>query len=324
MTPSQLVRWCVVPLFALVLSACGGSTPVAGTGGADGEMADGAASTSGGAASVGTGGSGSGGETSHLGGARTMTEEEWRASLLPRSGPHEVWTTDQCVVPGPGTSSERIGAEYVVVPTEDCNLTPTYASDRTRHCTAWPVCETSADCTEEPGGRCEGTPQEAACHYPALPTEPCDVDADCTLASEGVCLPSDETFCYPTGECRPPGSYCQYGSVTPSACESNADCVGLPGGECIKAIWFATCRYDRCTEDTDCGSGERCGCGRCVSADCADDDCTDGESCHLSAPTCARPWGFHCTTPEDECDPAASNGCLYEDGAWRHDQVLCE
>jgi hypothetical protein len=320
-----------------LLAACG-SPSAADDAGGGGSGGSGGASggASGGSPPLGSGstpGIGSG-STPGMGGDGERTNftaeewQEWQEALAPRSGAHEVWTQDECQGERLGASLELIEPEYRVVPTEHCYVTPTYPTDKNHQCTVLPYCESSADCTEEPRGRCEGEVQQAYCHYPLPLPQQCESSAECTAAPEGFCPEAGGQFqspCYPNGVCLPPVPHCSYPSLHEFDCQTDADCDAIAGGECVLPIRYATCRYDTCFEDADCADGDRCACGTCTPADCdSSDDCSEGESCELSSPNCGRDWSIHCTTPEDECAAGDDEPyCIYDGASWSQDDVIC-
>jgi len=267
---------------------------------------------SGGTVAVGSGGEaavGSGGEAA-VGSGGTMTAEAWAAATAPRSGPHEVFTYDTCDDPHAGTTSVRVGPEYSIVPPLTYILPAEL--DPAVQISLLPYCTTSADCTEQPEGVCQGSIGDAFCHYAEPPPrEACAEDAACTSKPNGKCVApfdlKEFELCYPSGVCEDPGGTCEY----EPPCTSDADCTAGAEGKCILPVQ-TFCRYDTCSEDADCTDGLRCGCGRCVEADCAaDDDCPDGETCEIGPPFCLGDHSFHCSTPNDECT-AGEADCRYQ------------
>lgn len=321
----------VAALLGLSVGGCLGSASD-GPNGVDEGGADGGEATGG--ASVGTGGATSGGPVT--GGAAsggttaTMTETEWKAATAPVSAPHEIWTYDTCEVPHAGSESTRIGQEYSIIPPIGYIDRPRFENGSPIYFDAVlvPFCVTSADCTEQPGGLCQGTIADAYCDYPEPPTrDVCDEDADCIAGLDGTCVPPEgvagSVRCDPTGACEEVSGECKYAGDAP--CSSDADCNEAPGGDCIFPVVEPLCRYGACTSDDDCTDGERCGCGFCVSAACASDEsCPDGETCELSNGGCTS--GFHCSTPDDSCT-AGEPGCYFndlsqDDAAWGPDICL--
>ena len=320
-------------LVGCVLSGCWGAAADStsnGSGGANvGANVGAGGSAGGGPATGGSASGGAGASTSGAGGTptgTTMTQEEWEAATAPRSGPHEIWTRDDCGVPHAGSDSTRVGQEYRIVPgfaqstppDFDLYTNPVFLIDVSPS-----TCTTAADCTEQPNGLCMGGIAEPYCRYSdPPPREACDEDADCTAKPDGACEApfglEQYTICYPTGECQSPAGSCVYG--THPRCASHADCTEGAGGECIFPV-TAGCNYDSCTGDADCEGGLRCGCGRCVEAHCASDEaCGEGETCDLSPPFCRGDYEFFCTTPGDECSPGEPL-CIYQEqpseGRWR-------
>lgn len=306
------LKW--TSLLAIVLTACMGQS-------ADGQQAN----DSEGAASGGSGVSASGGSATASGGASgtvvgsggPMTDEEWREATAPRPETHDIWTSDLCADLHAGSISTHVGQEYSVIPP----LTQTISADFEAETnpvldiSLAPYCITSAECTEQPGGVCQGQLDEAYCQYAVPPPrEACREDADCVKKPNGKCEAplglSEYTLCYPTGVCESPGGSCSYALHAP--CTTNADCSEGEDGQCIFPVTNTACRYGTCFDDADCEDALRCACGQCVEADCASDDaCADGETCELSPPWCFEGPSFHCSTPEDECS-AGEPGCIYQ------------
>jgi hypothetical protein len=187
-----------------------------------------------------------------------------------------------------------------------------------------PYCVGSDDCIAKPRGRCEGYPAPARCIYPPAADEPCTADEDCRRLGLGQCFPSiaHDFNCYPTGECSPPGNYCTY-DIEP--CAGDADCSVAPGGECVKAIEYAQCTYDECTQDEHCGEGRRCGCFQCLPASCTTDgDCDPGRACTSWQTACER-GGYTCTTSNDECAPGMIGcECAFLEDHFQCSQSRCE
>jgi hypothetical protein len=314
-------------------TASGGAEAEEGSGGRS-PASGGTASGSGGR-SAGTGGTASGGAGgaggANLGGSAPMTEAEWNAAMAPIAGPHEIWTFDTCDEPHSGSASLRVGPEYSVVPslgyTQAANFDPD--TNVVFDVVPLPFCTDAADCSEQPGGACQGVIADAYCQYAEpLPSEQCETDADCTAKAEGECVPAmgyDEArLCYPTGLCEDVTGTCAYAGDLP--CTDDADCTERVDGKCILPVVDTHCRYGTCTDDADCGEAERCGCGLCVSAACdSDAACPNEETCELSVSACTNAGGFHCTTPEDECI-AGEPVCFYQwqpdGGFWGSDVCL--
>lgn len=291
-----------------LLAACGGTTS-GGSGGANG-------GGSGGASGSGASGGGSG--------SGRMTEAEWHAAQQVLVGPHEIWTYDSCEDPYEGSMSVRVGPEYSVVPTFGFEEAADFdvATNIVFDVVPEPYCVSSADCTEQPGGVCQGSIADAFCQYPEpLPPDDCSVDADCTKKPDGTCVPpvgfEEYRVCYPTGVCEEPSGTCTYASDAP--CTGDADCSELAGGKCILPVENTTCRYGTCFEDDDCGLGDRCGCGQCLAAACgSDEDCPESETCEVGPSWCLGDLGaFHCTTPLDECT-AGEPDCAFQPGEPGH------
>ncbi len=73
---------------------------------------------------------------------------------------------------------------------------------------------------------------------------------------------------------------------------------------------FATCVYDTCVVDSDCGAKSMCECGTsasdghsCMPGNCAvDSDCAGNGFCSPSRSTCGNGVaGYFCHTATDEC-----------------------
>jgi hypothetical protein len=294
----------------------GGGAP---SGGAD-AASGGTEVTSGGTESVGSGGSviGPSGGTPAEGGSGFISQDEWREATAPVSGPHEIWTYDSCDPPHAGSNSVRVGQEYSVIPSIGTTAGPDFEANAIYYAVLMDYCLTPADCTEHPHGACEGFISDAYCEY-AEPPEPdlCWVDEECTRKPEGTCVlpvgPYAFEVCYPTGECVEPSGKCTYAGDTP--CEDDADCDEGADGRCIFPV-DTRCAYDLCHEDDECADGERCGCGRCETADCARDDaCPEGETCAFGRAFCFGRT-FQCTTPDDLCAPEEEEGCTYQGSHW--------
>lgn len=325
------LRWAgVVPLLASLLSACWGTaskvTPetdesaILGSGSAPAAPSGGAGSLGSGGTSVVAGSGGTGGASVGSGGR--MTEAEWRAATAPLSGPHEIWTYDECDPPHAGSSSVRVGQEYSVVPPVGYTAAADFDAETNVvfDVSLGSYCVSSADCTEQPDGVCQGRIVDAYCQYPdPLPPDECSTDADCTKKPDGTCVApigfEEHRLCYPTGVCKDPSGTCVYAGDAP--CTDDADCTEGADGRCIFPVVSTNCRYGTCFEDTDCEDGQRCGCGQCVEADCTSDDvCPEGETCEMSRGFCFGYGGFYCSTPNDRCK-AGESGCIYQpDGVW--------
>ena len=156
--------------------------------------------------------------------------------------------------------------------------------------------------------------------------------------------PSDAqcTQTAPAGNCP-----CTAGCSSPQfTCTSDSACADAgANGRCINQGGPAGCgcTYDRCAGDTDCPSGQTCGChgspytfgggSTCVPGNCrVDADCGTGGYC---SPSPAMPcnmtgWdycqglGYYCHTPTDwcmndsDCGVGAGSGCVYSasNGDW--------
>jgi hypothetical protein len=258
-----------------------------------------------------------------------ISEVEWSALTAPRVGVHEVWS-EAC-------NGVRIGQEYRVVPTVGCYPRPsTYPpTTDTRDCRLDDYCETSADCTVQPGGICRGS-ADSHCMYAGLEEQPCDEDAECVQLPGGSCRPriaGGESSCYPTGECRrTPLHSCWYPSVY-SQCQGDAECTAAPGGYCARSI-RTSCVYNEC--DDACGPNARCECQyvrTCVPADCfSDAECGAGFRCEgtldVQCGNLYPPVGYHCHTARDECQSDAECGmgnCVFDPAlsAWSCRTLNC-
>jgi len=296
--------------------------PVGGSGGAAGSVVGGAGGTGpgGGAGSD----EGTGGATAGASSGGLMTTEQWEALTAPQPGEHAVLTS--------GCDGAPIGQEYRILPTVGCALAPDYdyETNPVRDCTVEPFCSGPEDCQEEPFGSCRGFPY-AYCDY-GLEREPCTTDADCSTLTGGHCATSgsNESLCFPTGECVGPEPTCFYPE---ESCTNDSSCTQLPGGRCEKVIRFARCSYDLCTADADCPGTDRCACSElseqneCVSADCSEEaDCEDGEECRLERGCYGSVVAYHCSTSADTCRTAADcDGlhCSYADEHWQCVELDC-
>ena len=268
-------------------------------------------STSGVHGAAGTGGAGTGGAgTSGVG-----TRDD--GLPLPIAGEHAIESR--------GCDAEPIGPEFLIQPTLACRRAPDYdpVTNRTAVCEVEEYCTTHADCTQQPFGRCQGTPN-TQCVYPS---EPCDADEQCKRRPNGSCPElSEDRRCNAEGECWPIRRECFYPS---DACESDGNCAA-GAGVCQKLVLFARCVYQGCGTDSDCGAGERCACSNgtnaCVPADCtADADCETGETCLLDV-GCRSASAFHCTSPADTCrsdEDCATSRCEYGAGRFQCERDPC-
>jgi hypothetical protein len=280
---------------------------------ADSEAAGGSSAQSGGSSAQSGGSSAqSGGSSAQSGGssaqsAGALSIDEWRELTKPQPGHYAVWLG--------GCEPTLLETDGVVIPNVGCQPSPNSRS--TLNCDVIPYCRTSADCTKEPGGRCDGFQQQAICYFPDESLQTCGGNEDCVLHPGGKCeqnvtVPAQ---CYPTGECqRPP--FCVYDRVP---CDQDGDCTG---GYCLQNAVETSCSYVECTVDADCDKPKRCGCSECVPAECdSDASCPDGETCELSGGCSADP-GYFCTTPNDTCQPGVEP-CVYSGNHWRQ-LGLCE
>jgi hypothetical protein len=248
----------------------------------------------------------------------SMTRAQWDVARYPRDVATHVQTR--------GCEPSAIDSESRVLPNVACALASDYdvETNPVRDCIVEPYCVGPEDCTDGLRGRCEGLPSPARCIYPATDDEACTTDADCSRLGRGHCehTVTSDFLCYPTGECSPPGDYCSYDS---QPCDTNADCNLDEGGRCLAVIEYAECTYDECTDDGQCGQGQRCACFNCVHATCSSDsDCDAAQSCKMST-VCGRPDGFACTTPDDECIPGDSEcDCAFANGRFSCSQRRCE
>ena len=134
---------------------------------------------------------------------------------------------------------EALACDPAQLPAGDCPITGS-------------ACETDADCTDQPDGRCifeasiggYATFDSCACQYP------CSTDGDCGYGE--ICL------CHGTLDHSPPVAQC-----VPSTCATGANCSS---GACgvtsldvcgIKTLAAGACRTedDTCQTDADCGNG---------------------------------------------------------------------
>lgn len=316
------------PVLVVLLVGCLGTT-----------IPDGDESGSGGAGSSESGSGGAGNEQSASGGTSpsstggasggTMSEADWQALTAPIPGPHAIWTRDLCEEPHVGSTSVAVGPEYSVIPIVGTSARPGSTVEYGIYdAVLMPYCLSSADCTDAPGGVCQGIIEDAYCQYAEpLPPDTCEVDADCTTKPDGTCVlplgPEAQTICYPTGVCEQGTGACTYAGDTP--CTSDADCTESADGECIFPVRVTVCAYGTCHEDADCDAGQRCGCGFCVEADCtSDDSCPEGETCEMGQSSCHGHGSFNCSTPNDECE-AGTSGCYFwpgDGGYWSGQRCL--
>jgi hypothetical protein len=256
-------------------------------------------------------------ETAADAGVRLLSEEEWRAATTPLSVPHEIWTA--------ACNGSRVDQEYLWLPSSGCY--PRYDADNKPlpYCVLVASCQSSADCTAQPNGVCEGRPS-SRCIYPGDDRgKSCEQDSECTFRPGGTCRPTlgaGDTTCIPTGECQTIPLYsCGYPAFSED-CHSDADCTAAPGGTCQLSV-AGQCRYNECQVDSDCGPMARCDCqevNRCVEAQCFSADDCGGFACDASlALMCGNiypPVGYYCRSAQDECrgndDCAGNRSCVYD------------
>ncbi|MEO8183519.1 MAG: hypothetical protein ABI895_32195 [Deltaproteobacteria bacterium] len=249
-----------------------------------------------------------------------ISEAEWLAQTAPRAGVHEVWS-EAC-------NGVRIEQDYRVAPAIQCSQRragDSFVYD-TFDCVVGDYCETSADCTDKPGGVCRGS-AGSSCAYASVPEQPCEQDAECLQLPGGRCMPGQgggQTFCYPTGECSRtsvPAPSCVYPSLYGSACRSDSECSAAPGGRCELWLGPTTCMYNEC--EASCGPSARCECQdlrRCLPAECLRDaDCGAGFRCEgtldLPCGNLYPPVGYYCHAEQDECQSDADCGgqsCVFD------------
>jgi hypothetical protein len=127
--------------------------------------------------------------------------------------------------------------------------------------------------------------------------------------------------------------YLDAGSV---ACTSLADCQdgGGPAFGSFQGCLGGFCAFDQCLTDTDCPSGQACGCAdqfggnavhynRCIPAQCRQNsDCGAGGICSPSSGAyCSSLTGYYCHSAADTCTTNAdccsgdfsASQCLYSD-----------
>jgi hypothetical protein len=88
---------------------------------------------------------------------------------------------------------------------------------------------------------------------------------------------------------------------------------------------FCSCSYDTCLHDTDCPTGETCGCrgspyvsggNSCVKSDCrVDSDCGAGGYCSPTTGSCGVLLGYFCHTQKDQC--VNDSDCAIDGGGLR-------
>jgi hypothetical protein len=121
---------------------------------------------------------------------------------------------------------------------------------------------------------------------------------------------------------RPPGDNSDAGASfdggADGPCHSDSECTAGKNGRCTPSEHngFATCEYDTCFTDADCGKDGVCECGQaagvgrypntCLTGNCAvDSDCGSGGYCSPSYDTSCGAYdgtvGYYCHTPKDEC-----------------------
>jgi len=157
------------------------------------------------------------------------------------------------------------------------------------------------------GGNPDGGPpgnKDASTNPDAAP------DAQC------VSTPSQPT---PRTACTATSVPVYYDAGPPLACTSFADCqdAGAPI-DTYQACLGGKCSIDQCLTDSDCPTGEACGCAdsfggnayhfnECVPTQCRiDSDCGAGFTCSPSnAGYCSSLTGFYCHSAADTCATSA-------------------
>jgi hypothetical protein len=126
--------------------------------------------------------------------------------------------------------------------------------------------------------------------------------------------------CAPRSHTDPDGTY------PAAACQRDADCIHGPNGRCVSdRTTYASCVYDACNVDSDCGAGRACVCGEGVDAnacsigDCSVDADCGGQFCSPALVPCHRRFAFFCHTESDECVddadcPPTNKVCNYQLG----------
>ncbi|HEV3192599.1 MAG TPA: hypothetical protein VGY54_18950 [Polyangiaceae bacterium] len=154
--------------------------------------------------------------------------------------------------------------------------------------------------------------------------------------------------CNPTNPSSAPGA-AEAGAIN---CTRDIDCQGDSGP--LRWCRNNVCTVDQCLSDTDCGSGEVCGCSNqfsgyrfhantCVATDChVDADCGVNGLCSPKVDInmwCMTFKGYHCRSAADECvtgadcNPSSSCGtsgatdsfywaCTYGPGHWACQGIL--
>jgi hypothetical protein len=166
-------------------------------------------------------------------------------------------------------------------------------------------------------------------------------DAQCQpgSASEPGDVPTPATC-----QATPTSPYFDAGTV---ACSTLADCGDGGGLDSFLGCLHGFCSFDQCLTDTDCPSGQACGCAnqfggnaihynRCVPAQCRQNsDCGTGGICSPSSGAyCSSLSGYYCHSPADTCTTNAdccnstlsSSECLYSEALGHfacQAQVVC-
>jgi hypothetical protein len=177
---------------------------------------------------------------------------------------------------------------------------------------------------ETPDAQPPGNP-DAQCQ-PGSPSEPGDVPQPVTCTA------------------TPASPYLDAGSV---ACTTVADCGDGGGFDSFQGCRGGFCTFDQCLTDTDCPTGQACGCAsqfggnaihynRCVPAQCRQNsDCGTGGICSPSnGAYCSSLTGYYCHSPADTCTTNAdccngnlsSSECLYSEALGHfacQAQVVC-
>jgi Cys-rich repeat protein len=141
-------------------------------------------------------------------------------------------------------------------------------------------------------------------------------DASPTPDAQCVSTPSQPT---PRTACTPTAYPVVYDAGTAPACTTLAQCqdAGAPI-DSYQACLGGRCSLDQCVTDSDCPTGQACGCAdsfggnavhfnECVPTQCrTDSDCGTGFTCSPSnAGYCSSLTGFYCHSAADTCATSA-------------------
>ena len=103
--------------------------------------------------------------------------------------------------------------------------------------------------------------------------------------------------CENDSHCKQKGEYCLDQKCV--ACRTTSHCPNAATDKCVECV-AGSCERKQscCSNNLDCGAGQKCSEGKC-GAECASDaDCTDGKTCNGSG-ACVRPDATGCKADGD-------------------------